>query len=250
MKNVKSDLRSLSEKIEQSLTLKKKSLKRLENKKFACEADALGAAKDFEKHLKYHQLNRLEVLATPHYKPPGKPRPGEEITHYTYQIHASLVKNEAIIKTHQLQAGRFILATNLLDEKKWTQELILQEYKAQQTTERGFRFIKDPLFFASRVFLKSTKRIMSLAMIMTLALMVYSFGQLQLRQALKNADATLLNQKGKPTAQPTLRWIFQCFQSVHLVFVDGIKSSIKLTDRQKLVLQFFASSSHQYYFLS
>ncbi|MEJ6480585.1 hypothetical protein N0Y54_25940 [Nostoc punctiforme UO1] len=85
---------------------------------------------------------------------------------------------------------------------------------------------------------------------MTLALMVYSFGQLQLRQALKNADATLFNQKGKPTAQPTLRWIFQCFQSVHLVFVDGIKSSIKLTDRQKLVLQFFASSSHQYYFLS
>jgi Domain of unknown function (DUF4277) len=34
------------------------------------------------------------------------------------------------------------------------------------------------------------------------------------------------------TARPTLRWILQCFLSVHLVFVDGIKSSIQLTDRQ------------------
>ncbi len=115
--------------------------------------------------------------AKPHYKRKGRPRPGDEISHYTYYIKSTLVENETVIKTYQNQAGRFILATNSLDEKKWTQELILQEYKAQQPTERGFRFIKDPLFFASRVFLKSTKRIMALAMIMTLALMVYSLGQ-------------------------------------------------------------------------
>jgi len=36
---------------------------------------------------------------------------------------------------------------------------------------------------------------MALAMIMTLALMVYSFGQLQLREALKTANAQLPNQK-------------------------------------------------------
>ena len=116
-----------------------------------------------------------------------------------------------------------------LNQKKWTEDLILKEYKAQQTTERGFRFLKDPLFFVSRVFLKSAKRIMALAMIMTLALMVYSLGQRQLRRALELTSSTLPNQKGKPTARPTLRWILQCFQSVHLVFVDGIKFSIKLT---------------------
>ena len=142
------------------------------------------------------------------------------------------------------------MATNLLDDTTWTADLILQEYKAQQTTERGFRFIKDPLFFASRVFLKSTKRIMALAMIMTLALMVYSLGQLQLRQALEKTSSTLPNQKGRPTARPTLRWILQCFQSVHLVFVNGVKSSIQLTDKQNLILQFLGSSSRQYYFLS
>ena len=50
---------------------------------------------------------------------------------------------------------------------------------------------------------------MALAMIMTLALMVYSLGQRQLRRALEEAHSTLPNQKGKPTARPTLRWILR-----------------------------------------
>ena len=258
------DLKSLSKRIEKSMSANIKSLKSLESKEFACEPDALSAAADFEKTLKYHLLNELKIITKPHYQRRGRPRTDDGISHYTYHIQASLTENKIVIKNHCYQAGRFILATNLLDEEinstvdapteldeeKWTPALILKEYKAQQSTERGFRFIKDPLFFVSRVFLKSTKRIMALAMIMTLALMVYSLGQRQLRQALELTSSTLPNQKGKPTARPTLRWILQCFQSVHLVFVDGIKSSIKLTNRQNLILQFLGSSCHQYYFLS
>jgi transposase len=258
------DLKALSKRIEKSLSANIKSLKSLESQEFACEADALSAAKDFEKTLKYHLFPELKIVTKPHYKRKGRPKPNDEVTHYTYHIQANLIENEIIIKNQRNQAGRFILATNLLDEEtklmaenttelelqKWTPDLILQEYKAQQSTERGFRFIKDPLFFVSRVFLKSTKRIMALAMIMTLALMVYSLGQRQLRQALESTNSTLPNQKGKPTARPTLRWILQCFQSVHLVFINGIKSSIKLTDRQNLILQFFGSYIHKYYFLS
>lgn len=252
------DLKSLSKRISKSLDGKLSSLKRLSNHEFACEADALNAAADFEKTLSYHLLTDLTIIAKPHYQRKGRPRPGDEVSHYTYQIQSTLCENEIVVKNHRNQAGRFILATNLLDEERmthtqaeeWTNDLILKEYKSQQSTERGFRFIKDPLFFVSRVFLKSTKRIMALAMIMTLALMVYSLGQRQLRQALDQADSTLPNQKGKPTARPTLRWILQCFQSVHLVFVDGIKSRIQLTTRQTLILQFLGSSSQQYYFLS
>jgi transposase len=40
------------------------------------------------------------------------------------------------------------------------------QYKAHQGVERGFRFLKDPLFFASSVFLKSPKRIAALGLIM------------------------------------------------------------------------------------
>ena len=244
------DLKTLLKRIEQSLALKEKSLLSLQKKEFACEPDATSAAIDFQKTLKYHSLTELNIVPKPHYKRKGRPRPEDKVSHYTYHIHANLVEDDAVIQAYRHQAGRFILATNLLDHTKWTADLIVQEYKAQQTTERGFRFLKDPLFFASRVFLKSTKRIMALAMIMTLALMVYSLGQLQLRQALERTYSTLPNQKGKPTARPTLRWILQCFQSVHLVFVNGVKSSIQLTHKQNLILQFLGSSSRQYYFLS
>jgi len=244
------DLKTLSKRIEQFFSSKKKSLLSLKKKEFACEPDAVSAAKDFGKTLNYHSLTELNIVAKSHYKRKGRPRPEDEVSHYTYHIQANLVEDEAVIQTYRHQAGGFIFATNLLDDTTWTADLLLQEYKAQQTTERGFRFIKDPLFFASRVFLKSTKRIMALAMIMTLALMVYSLGQLQLRQALEITNSTLPNQKGKPTTRPTLRWILQCFHSVHLVFVNGIKSSIQLTDKQNLILQFLGSSSRQYYFLS
>lgn len=258
------DLKSLSKRISKSLAAKLSSLKRLSNHEFACEADALTAAADFEKTLPYHLLSDLNVIAKPHYQRKGRPRPNDEVSHYTYQIQSTLREHEIVINNHLNQTGRFILATNLLDEEQnsisflvpelspeqWTPDLILKDYKGQQSTERGFRFIKDPLFFVSRVFLKSPKRIMALAMIMTLALMVYSLGQRQLRQALDQAHSTLPNQKDKPTARPTLRWILQCFQSVHLVFVDGLKSRIQLTTRQTLILQFLGSSSQQYYLLS
>nr|WP_157816832.1 hypothetical protein [Nostoc flagelliforme] len=64
------------------------------------------------------------------------------------------------------RAGRFILATNVLDAEELSNDDILREYKAQQSTERGFRFLKDPLFFTSSVFLNSTERVAALAMVM------------------------------------------------------------------------------------
>ena len=157
--------------------------------------------------------------------------------------------DDTVFEAHRTQAGRFVLATNLLDSQTWTHQRILQEYKDQQTCERGFRFLKDPLFFASRVFLKSNRRIMALAMIMGLCLLVYSLGQRQLRQTLDAAEATLPQQKGKPTSRPTLRWILQCFQSVHLVWLNGSQHLIRLNHRQQLIFQFLSPHCQKYYWL-
>ena len=75
--------------------------------------------------------------------------------------------------------------------EKYNPKEILKTYKKQQNTERGFRFLKDPLFFASSVFLKTPRRIMALAMVMALCLMVYSLGQRQLRKTLGSVDISL-----------------------------------------------------------
>ena len=126
---------------------------------------------------------------------------------------------------------------------------LLQEYKAQQSTERGFRFLKDPLFFTSSVFLKSPHRVAALAMVMGLCLLVYNLGQRSLRLALNATNQTIPNQLGKPTSTPTLRWIFQCFMSVRLITFSDIKQISNLTSEQSHILQFLSSFCRQYYLL-
>jgi transposase len=243
------DLKQLQKTLERASSDQSAALATLCAQSFACEADALNAAQAWSKTLKYHTLLNVHIEAKAHYAKAGRPVHGSSPTHYTYHIQATLELNEEVIAKLRRQAGRFILATNLLSQTDWSSDDVLREYKNQQSCERGFRFIKDPLFFASSVFLKSPRRIMALAMIMGLCLMVYSLGQRQLRQALEQAQATVPNQKGKQTAQPTLRWMLQCFQSVHLVWLGGLKHLIRLNDRQRLILPFLGAACQKYYLL-
>jgi transposase len=97
---------------------------------------------------------------------------------------------------------------------------MLSNYTDQGVTvERGFRFLKDPLFFAHSLFLKKPERIMALIMIMGLALLVYALAERQLRLALEQKDETIPDQKGKPTQKPTLRWVFQVFEGLDVLSV-------------------------------
>ncbi len=98
----------------------------------------------------------------------------------------------------------------------------MREYKQQQSVERGFRFIKDPMFFTNSTFLKKPQRIVRLVMVMGLSLLVYAIAQRKLRNALAEMDETVLDQLGKPTKNPTMRWIFQKFENKSLLNVtDG-----------------------------
>jgi transposase len=244
-----SDLKQLDKRLESATSTQSKALKQLSNHGFACVADALDAAHQFNKKLKYHLLREIQVEKKPYYQKPGRPRRGEQPLGYTYHLHATLVINDQALLAQRTQAGRFILATNLLDSQDWSSDRILTEYKNQQSCERGFRFLKDPLFFASRLFVKLPQRVAALSLVMALCLLVYSIGQRQLRLHLAQLAQTIPNQKGKPTAKPTLRWVFQCFQSIHLIWLEGQKWHIKLNDLQRHILSFFGSASQQYYYL-
>lgn len=82
---------------------------------------------------------------------------------------------------------------------------------------------------------------------MSLSLLVYNLGQRQLRQALAASAKTIPDQLGKPTATPTLRWVFQCFMAVHLVVYQGVRQIVNLTDERQHLLQFFSESCRRYY---
>jgi len=99
------------------------------------------------------------------------------------------------------------------------------------------------------MFLKSPQRVMAVAMVMALSLLVYSLAQRKLRQALEAADTGIKNQLGKPTQRPTLRWVFQCFQSVHLLLVNGIQRISNLTAERQTILRFLGSACGRYYLL-
>ena len=60
-------------------------------------------------------------------------------------------------------------------------------------------------------------------MVMGLCLLVYSLGNRALRQYLKRGSQIIQNKLGKRTATPTLRWMFQCFMSIHLLTLASLK---------------------------
>ena len=84
---------------------------------------------------------------------------------------------------------------------------------------------------------------------MGLCLLVYNLGQRQLRHALVKAGMSLDNQLGQATQRPTLRWVFQCFQDVHLLLVGGIKQIANLTQERLWILRFFGRACRPYYLL-
>ena len=167
----------------------------------------------------------------------------------TYKVQANLEREEEVIKLEKNRAGRFVLATNILDKNKLTSDALLKKYKEQQAAERGFAFLKDPLFFADSIFLKNPQRIETIAMLMGLCLLVYSIGQRQLRIQLSQTKKRIKNNTGKLTDRPTLRWIFQCF-FIHLVLMKGIEQIVNLTDERQFILSFFPKACQKYYILS
>ena len=132
-------------------------------------------------------------------------------------------------------------------------EELYKEYKGQQSVERGFRFIKDPMFFADSTFLKKPQRIVSLVMIMGLSLLIYSLAQRKLRKALEEMDETVPNQLGKPTKKPTMRWIFQKFEGIELLIInDNGKITQKMLNMKPVhekILALMGKAYEKIYFL-
>jgi transposase len=126
---------------------------------------------------------------------------------------------------------------------------MLEEYKAQQCNERGFRFLKDPLFFTSSVFVKTPERVEAIAMIMGLCLLVYNIAQRKLRQELAISNDSLRNQVKKLTNKPTMRWVFQMFQSVHLIIINGQKQMSNFTEEHQKIINYLGESCRQYYLI-
>ena len=227
-----------------------KVLWHLSNQHFKCEVDAMQAAQEAVKKLKYH-LTTFSVKTIK--KHPKKGRPKKDDPEFTreYTIIGTLTPDEEKIMVTRRKKGRFILATTELDKEILSDAEILFEYKGQSKTESGFRFIKGNAFEVSSVFLKKPERIEALMAIMTLCLMVYSFAQHHLRATLEKCDDTLPNQMKKPTQKPTMAWICRMFHGVQLLHITLPSSTqqlvINLQETTKRIIRYFGPHAELIY---
>lgn len=214
-----------------------RELKRWSHTEFDCEVDAKEALSRWGKKLKYHVLDEITILSKRVNQGKGRPR-ADDLEVYRYHVAAVLKQDASKIATILKTKGRFIIATNELDKDRLTTTELLMNYKGQQSVERGFRFLKEPAFMTPSVFLKSQKRIVALGMVMCLCLLVYMIAQRYLRKRLEAARDTIPNQLGKPTRTPTMRWVFQLFEGVHVLICRTVSGF------EEMVLNLNAVRSH------
>jgi transposase len=215
-----------------------KALKKLCGTTFACEADAQQALLTFEQALQATFLSTGTVRAIPRYGKRGRPGHDAQPDQVLYQIDGALASSLTTRQARIDQHSCFILATNELDTTQLPPHEVLAGYKGQVHAERGFRFLKDPQFLASSLYLKKPERIMALLMIMTVCLLVYAALEYRIRSALKLQGATFPDQKGKPTQMPTARWVFHYFVGIHVLFIpQQWPIVLNLTEEHQHLLQ-------------
>jgi transposase len=149
-----------------------------------------------------HQVASTELIEHKRYVGKGRPSAKTPVKAIEWQIQAQVCPDAEAIRRYQQPKGCFMLGTNI-EARELSDEQMIAAYKAQSQVEGGFRFLKDPLFFVSSLFVKKPCRIQELLMVMTLALLVCSVAQRRLRQALARQQESLPNQIHQPTQRPT-----------------------------------------------
>lgn len=201
----------------------------LSNQEFNGEADAQQALTTACKRCPAWLTVQTSVVAHPVYAQSGRPAKNAVPARLVWLIQATIQTNQDRLEQEARRKAAFIIATNVLDATAFPDREVIATYKAQPSVERGFTFLKDPLFLASSVFLKNPERIVALGMVMVLCLLVFRLAEQQLRRQLVATGQTVPNQLNKPYQQPTMRWMFQCFEGIdvlHIPLADSVQSAI------------------------
>ena len=214
----------------------------------ACAADAQHALTSFAAGWPTTVLPDRTVGPTPHYGQRGRPGPGTPPDPIGSPMTGALASPLTAHRARADQQSCFILATHALDEAQVSAQAVLDGYRGQARAERGFRFLKDPQFLASSLYLKKPERIMALLMVMTVCLLVYAALEYRIRTVLKEQEATFPDQKGKRIQNPTARWVFHYFVGIHVLYIPGQGLMIlNLTDEHQHLLQLLGKRYEWFY---
>lgn len=210
------------------LSVAKRELETLEKKTkeyskslYSCIPDAQKELNKLTKKCKYCKVINSEIIPIEKTKRGRKSKNIilDEQKEYQYQIKVDLAINDEYIEMVKKNKSFFVVATNDT-ERDWLPAELLKQYKSQNKVERGFRFLKDPEFFADSIFVSKNERMQALLMIMTLSLAVFSGLEWKLLKSMKDTGTKLKNQLGKPQDKITMRFVFQQFEGVATVIIN------------------------------
>jgi transposase len=230
-----------------------KQLFHLQAKRFATPEAAHGALTALAKGWTYHQVDAYHLSEHQRYARKGRPTPRLPVKAIDWQIQAHVRPAEAATEHQKHRHACVVLGINI-GTSEWQDTEVITAYTRQSQVEGGFRFLKDPLFFVSSLFVKKPCRIQGLLMVMTLALLVYAVAQRRLRQQLAHHQETVPNQINQPTTTPTLRWVFQLLEGLHRVRMT-VQAQVHeliegLNDVQINVLRLFGAAICRLYQIS
>lgn len=226
-----------------------KAFLKLSGEVFSCPHDAEKHLKKFIKESKYTDACGTEIIEVKKHSTTGRPKKGVAPSTVGYQILGKIVPSSEKKLALEKTKGFFILSTNDLNKQQFPAVEVLKTYKSQQSVERGFRFLKSPDFLVSSFFLKKPERIEALLMVMTLCLLVYSALEYKVRQKLRENGEHFLDQLGKPSQNPTTRWVFFCFLGLHIVILNGARRQVtNLKERHRTILHCLGPPYQKFYY--
>ncbi len=88
------------------------------------------------------------------YQQRGRPKKEATPDQRVWYLVPTLEVDQQEVAILARKKAAFIVATTILDTQRLSHEQVISTYKEQGGVERGFRFLKDPLFLASSIFVK------------------------------------------------------------------------------------------------
>lgn len=227
-----------------------KDLKKLHAEEFSCACDAKKALKRYFNKSKFHDVVESEIEECKKFESKGRPKP-ESPHKLVYRIKGIVQERQSAKQAAIEQSSCFVVGTTIAKNEVNDADIVSAYKNQNNTVEKGFRFLKDPLMFTSSLFVKKPERIMGLLMVMTLALLIYAIAQRKLHKVLEELHETLPNQIRKETSKPTLRWIFQLLDGIELVkmYIEKATHIVVsgLTILRRRILSYFGNTVMKIY---
>ena len=226
--------------LEQDRKQLEKRCKQSTSTPYFCLADAQAAGEQLIHAATqgYHQIAvDIEKVAKYGRGRPAKGKPRQVLRH-EYVLTANIVEAAEKIAPLRLQAGCFVLLTNLTGQQDdWPADELLRLYKSQIGIEKNFSFLKDPAVVNS-IFLKKAERIEVLGLILLISLLIWRLMERSMRQYVEANNCTLTGWERRPTKKPTSFMMTTKFAGILVITIGSNRQLAKpLKDFQLEYLQ-------------